>query len=156
MVSQEVSNKILNPLNWELTSPKERMFTSNHVIDAYFAGHKDGLEQNEKLIMDKLVSNINLSGDFTNELIEKMKGIGVTPTQAYLKINSWDDFTILMVVTEEDFLNENIFNVYNLITEFESSKKSEFFNISVSLLDSDGEHNEDCIMSDGYNFKFKA
>ena len=66
-------NEILAPANWELTSPKDKLFSSDHVIDAYLKGKDDGLEQQQKLIIEKLVSNINKAGKNTTEILSFLK-----------------------------------------------------------------------------------
>lgn len=156
MTTDTSIQKVLKPKNWELTSPKERLFTSNHVIDAYFTGKKEALEQNEKLIMEKLVGNVNKSGQNTKDLLKHLKQNQFNPIGAYLKINSWDNFTILLLLPESEFLDEKIFDVYEYISTYEDSLKSDFYNLSISIFDTDGDFNEDCIKSDGYIFKYKA
>ena len=160
MSTQAITKKemegILSPENWELTSPKERLFTSNHVLDAYFAGQQNALEQNDKLVMEKLVTNVNKSGTNTSEILAFVKSVKFNPLGVYLKINSWDDFTILLLLPEEEFLSEAIFGVYDFITSFEDSVRSDFYNLSITIFDTNGDFNEDCIKSDGYNYKYKA
>jgi hypothetical protein len=148
--------KILAPENWEFTSPTERLYTSDHVIDAYLTGKKEALEQTEKLIYEKLITNINHSGSHTNEILIYLKENGFNPIATYLKINSWDDFSILLILSEDEFLSKRIFSVYDYLTKLEDNVKSEFYNLNVSIYDTDGEFDISCIKADGFSLKHKS
>ncbi len=148
--------KILAPANWEFTSPSERLYTSDHVIDAYLTGKKEALEQTEKLIIEKLKTNINNSGSHTNEILKHLKKQKFNPIGAYLKINSWDDFSILLILPENEFLSDKIYSVYNYLTELEDKVSSEFYKLNVSICDTDGEVDDNCIKADGFNLKHKS
>lgn len=148
--------KILAPANWEFTSPTERLYTSDHVIDAYLTGKNEALEQTEKLIIDKLKTNINNSGSYTNEILEHLRKQKFNPIGAYLKINSWDDFSILLILPENEFLSDKIFSVYDYLTSLEDKVSSEFYKLNVSIYDTDGEVDDSCIKADGFNLKHKS
>lgn len=150
-----VKEKLLAPADWEFTSPSERLYTSDHVIDAYLTGKKEGLEQNDRLIIEKLIANVNLSGEHTNELFTYLKSINIKPVDAYLRINSWDDFSLMLILSEIDFLSKKIDQVYNYISSFEERIGSDFYNLSLSILDVDGDVDTKCLKSDGYSLKHK-
>lgn len=148
--------KVLEPANWELTPVKDRKFTSDHVIDAYFEGKSVGLQQAEQLIMKNLVDNINKAGEILAQLLDFIrKEIGFNPISTHMKVNSWSDFHVLIILPTNEFLNDKIFDVYNKITEVETQNGTEFFNIVMSICNSEGNINDVCIISDGYNLKHK-
>ena len=151
-----ILQNILAPANWELTSPNERLYTSDHVIDAYLTGKNEALEQTEKLIIDKLKTNINNSGSHTNEILKYLKKQKFNPIGAYLKINSWDDFSILLILPENEFLSDKIFSVYDYLTNLEDSVSSEFYKLNISIYDTNGEIDDNCIKADGFNLKHKS
>jgi len=103
-----VSAKISAPANWEFTSPKDKTISSDHVIDAYLKGKKEGLEQAQKLMLDRLTQNINKSGIYTTELLNFLKKKKLNPISAFLKINSWDSFKVLLILPEKEFLSDKI------------------------------------------------
>lgn len=150
-----VDTRIYEPENWELTSPKDRMFTSDHVLDAFLTGQKTALESGQKLVMEKLVNNLKASSDYATALISKIKAIGVTPTKTFLKINSWDNYSILFIVSEEDFTGGSIDEVYNYIGQFEDEVHSDFYKLDISICDTNEGVDEDFIKSDGFSLKFK-
>ncbi len=148
-------DEILAPANWEFTSPKEKLFSSDHVIDAYLKGKSEGLEQQQKLVVEKLISNINKSGKYTNEILSFLKKKKFNPTSAYLRINSWDDFSILIVLPQKEFLDKKILIAYNFITELESKVKEDMYNAEVMICDTEDKIDENYIRSDGFALKHK-
>lgn len=148
--------KILAPENWEITSPSERLYTQDHVIDAYLTGKKEALEQTEKLIVEKLKTNIDASGRYTNDILKNLKANSFNPIGAYLKINSWDSFSILLIIPEEEFLNSKIYSIYNYLTNLENEVNNDFYSLTVSIFDSNNDIDDECIKADGYNFKHKG
>ncbi len=148
--------KALQPVNWELTAVKDRKFTSDHVIDAYFEGKSAGLQQAEQLIMKSLIENINKAGEITAELLNFMRAkVDFHPISTHMKINSWSDFQVLIILPTNEFLDKKIFEVYNKISEVEDSSTSEFFNVVMSICNTNEPIDEVCITSDGYNLKHK-
>jgi len=148
-------NEILAPANWELTSPKDKLFSSDHVIDAYLKGKNDGLEQQQRLIIEKLVSNINKAGKDTTNILSFLKKKKLNPISAYLRINSWDDFSILVILPQEEFLGKKILIVYDYISELENKVDEDMYHIQVSLCDSADNIDENYIRSDGFALKHK-
>lgn len=148
-------NEIINPASWEFTSPKEKLFSSDHVIDAYLKGKNESLEQQQRLIIEKLISNINKSGKHTSEILTFLKKKEFNPFSAFLRINSWDDFSILIVLPQEEFLDEKILEIYNFISEFEQKVSEEMYQIQVTICDTDENIDENYIRSDGFALKHK-
>jgi hypothetical protein len=148
-------HKILEPQSWELTSPKEKLFSSDHVIEAYLKGKQEGLEQAQKLMLNKLVQNINNSGSFTQQIISFLKENNLKPSSAFLKINSWDDFKILITLPEDDFVNEKILTAYDFISQFEDKVNEDLFHLEVSMTDVNDNFDEKCLKSDGFILKHK-
>lgn len=141
--------------DWSLTSPTENFYSSDDMIDAYFKGKRDGVEEGRRLILDKLSSNIEKSGKNINKIFQYFKSNKINPIYGFLKVNSWEDFKILIVVGEEDYLSDNILNMYEYISEFENNIKDEFYNVSISIIDNSEYFDQDCVSSDGYIFKHK-
>jgi hypothetical protein len=148
-------NEILAPANWELTSPKDKLFSSDHVIDAYFKGKNDGLEQQQRLIIEKLVSNINKAGKHTTDILFFLKKKKLNPISAYLRINSWDDFSILVILPQEEFLDKKMLNVYDYISELENKVDEDMYHIQVSVCDTEDNIDENYVRSDGFALKHK-
>ncbi|MCZ2129327.1 MAG: hypothetical protein LC109_03570 [Bacteroidia bacterium] len=148
-------NEILAPANWELTSPKDKLFSSDHVIDAYLKGKNDGLEQQQRLIIEKLVSNINKAGKDTTDILSFLKKKKLNPISAYLRINSWDDFSILVILPQEEFLDKRMLSVYDYISELENKVDEDMYHIQVSVCDTEDNIDENYVRSDGFALKHK-
>jgi hypothetical protein len=148
-------NDILAPANWELTSPKDKLFSSDHVIDAYLKGKNDGLEQKQRLIIEKLVSNINKAGKDTTDILSFLKKKRLNPISAYLRINSWDDFSILVILPQEEFLDKKMLSVYDYISELENKVDEDMYHIQVSVCDTEDNIDENYVRSDGFALKHK-
>jgi hypothetical protein len=147
--------EILEPQNWEFTAPKDKLFSSDHVIEAYLRGKKEGLEQAQKLILDKLVQNVNNSGKFANAIIAYLKEQSLHPSSVFLKINSWDDFKLLITLPEEEFISDVILPAYDFVSEFEDKVNEELYHLEVSMTDVNDSLDEKCLKSDGYVLKHK-
>jgi hypothetical protein len=148
-------DEILAPANWELTSPREKLFSSDHVIDAYLKGKNDGLEQQQKLIIEKLESNLNKAGKDTAEILAFLSENNLHPSEAYLRINSWDDFSVLIVLPQDEFLDPRMLEVYAHITQLESKVEEAMYHIQVSFCDTEDNIDEHYIRSDGFSLKYK-
>lgn len=148
-------SEILAPENWDFTSPKDIFFSSDHVIDAYLKGKNDGLEQGQKLILDKLIININKSGKHTSDIFKFLKSKKFNPISAYLKITSWDDFTILFVLPEREFIDKKIISIYDYISDFETKVAEDLYYLQIIICDSTDKIDEDYIKSDGFVLKHK-
>jgi hypothetical protein len=148
-------NEILAPANWELASPKDKLFSSDHVIDAYLKGKNDGLEQQQRLIIDKLVSNIKKAGRNTTDILSFLKKKKLNPISAYLRINSWDNFSILIILSQEEFLDKKMLSVYDYISELENKVDEDMYHIQVTFCDTEDNLDENYIRSDGFSLKHK-
>lgn len=149
-------NEILAPANWELTSPKERLFSSDHVIDAYLKGKNDGLEQQQRLIFEKLVSNISKAGKDTSGILAYFRKKKFNPIAAYLRINSWDNFSILIILPQEEFLDKRMLSVYDYISNFENNVEEDMYHFQVSICDTEDHIDENYVHSDGFALKHKV
>jgi len=156
-ISEREVDNILNPANWEVSEPKERMFTSDHVVDAYFKGKTAGLEEAEQLILKNLQENIESAGNLTSEVLNLLRtDFGFNPISARLKINSWSNFKILIVLPRAEFLNPKIFDLYDKLTDIENNSEKEFFKVSYSVFGASADEiNDSCLISDGYKLKHK-
>lgn len=147
------SKHIVTSTNWNFTSQKERWYSSDQVIDAYLKGKNEGLEQGQKLILEQLIRNLSKTGNHTSEIIQFLNASNFHPISAFLKINSWDDFGILIVLPESEFIAPSIIDVYDFISEFENRITEEFYNVHIQFCCASEQINEKSIESDGFVLK---
>ena len=148
--------EILEPQNWEFTSPKDKLFSSDHVIEAYLKGKKEGLEQAQKLILEKLVENVNNSGNYTTEIHSHFNKKGFHPVSTFLKIISWDNFKLLITLPENEFISDKIIEIYDFISDYENRVNKELYHLEISLTDiNESTFDKNCLRSDGFVLKHK-
>ncbi|MGJ4787354.1 hypothetical protein [Leptospira koniambonensis] len=150
--------EIIKSNHWEIAVPKESdlLYTSDHVINAYLQGKAEALEQNQRLQFAKLQENIAKSAELAGEVIVYAKSVNINPTAAFLKIDSWEDFVLLLTIPETEFLSQNILKVY----DFTSSKEAEFnnklYSIEIVLANMNEHFDNECLVSDGYLLKYSV
>lgn len=128
-------------------------FSADDVIEAYYRGKTDALESTKKLILEKLSTNVNKAGADTRRIYEHAKtNIGFHPISAFLRIESWDNFTVLIVIPENEFLSDRILELYDFIAKVEQTVKDEWYNLNVSLctIGSETEIDYKPLHSDGF------
>lgn len=151
-----VIDVILKPESWELTPDKDKLFSSDQVVDAYMKGRKEGLRQSQKLIVDKLISNINKAGEHARKAIDFLTKNKIEYNGAYLKVDSWDDLSVMIVLPEREFLSDKMLKVYDHISVLEDTVSEDLYNLQFEICDTSGQIDEDCLNSDGYVFKLKG
>jgi hypothetical protein len=149
-------SEILKPESWELTPDKDKLFSSDHVVDAYMKGREEGLEQSQKLIVDKLISNINKAGKHARNAVTFLSKNKIEYKDAYLKVESWDDLTIMIVLPEREFLSDKMLKVYNYVSSLEDKVSEDLYHLQFDICDTSGQIDEDCLNSDGFVFKLKG
>jgi uncharacterized FlaG/YvyC family protein len=140
--------------NWVVTVTKDKFYTCDEVIDAYIQGKKEGLEQIQKVALEKMIENIKKSGEFTTELLNFFHKEKFNPVSAYLKIISWNLYNVLITIPEEEYLSDRFLSIYEYISQFEEKNKNDFYKLEITITDTNNLNNKN-IISDGYIFKHK-
>ena len=142
---------------WEIETSREGNYTENDVIDAYLKGKKTGLENYQKTLVRALNENVDKCGEYTEEIIKHLHSLGIQSKDAFLRINKYDLFNVLVCVPEKDFIDEKFFSVYDFVTEFEDQLNSSdgTFAIEFSFLDFNDQYCVRTINSDGYILRLK-
>ena len=143
--------------SWEIESPAERekFFSSDAVIDAYLKGKKDGLEKEQKLVFQKFDENIKLSKNSTNQLYAHLIKGGFKPLGAYIKFESWDKFSSLIAVSEEDYVTDDFLNIYEYAAGHEGSVCTETYTLNFTFMPVSDQGFEKSLWCDGYIFRLK-
>lgn len=139
---------------WEHDKPSDGHFTSDDVLNAYLTGKKDGLESEKRLQLDKLRQNLQKTGNVTGSLLTYFSELNFNPIDTYLRVNNWNDFNLLILLPESEFLSKEMLGAYNHISDIEEGQCDEFFHLNVSVCDVDGKPNLKMIKSDNYLFRF--
>jgi hypothetical protein len=151
----EAIKEILStPSGWTL-APRESIYSCDQVIDAYLKGKSDGIEQTQKLIMRQLDRNVGKTVEQTDRLIAHLASKGFHPLSAYIKIDGWDAFTVLVTVPDEECCDMRFLEVFDYIMDAEKRAGNEFYSLEIHPFGiPDMENlNEQSIFADGYILK---
>lgn|GEM_PF-1025991 len=151
-----VDEPILAPATWERTEPQKQLYTSNDVIDAYLQGQKEGLKHEKQLVYDRLAENMEKAGNHTYRVLSQMKESGITPEDAFLRIESWNVLTVLILLSENDFLNPKMLSIYQFVSQLEKEVDEEMYRLQISFCDREDAIDMDHIYADGYMYKYKV
>lgn len=141
--------------NWQKTNSAEDIyFTADEVIDAYYKGIAEGLRKEERAALIKLQENVTISAHYRDKICSYLKSEGFSPSAAYLKIGSWDNFTILITLPEKEFGDNKFLQAYKKITSIEKElREKSIFLFFCFTATGEGTLNEGLMASDGYALK---
>jgi hypothetical protein len=111
--------------------------------------------QTQKLIVRQLDRNVSKTIEQTNRLVEHLAVRGFHPIVAYMKIDSWDAFTVIVTVPDKEWCDPQFLEVFDYVIETEKHTSNEFYNLEIQLFgipDIDS-LNEQSIFADGFILK---
>ncbi|MDR1865860.1 MAG: hypothetical protein LBR08_09865 [Bacteroidales bacterium] len=150
----EAINEILKVTNdWKLAAPQEDVYC-NELIRVYLKGKSDGMEQAQKLVLDKLQHNIEKSGKVASGIIRLLKDNGFYPISSYLKVENWNDFSIMILIPDKEWGQEQFLEMIDKASDIETSARDEYFNVMAVFCPVEDNFDEKCAISDGYLFKY--
>ena len=157
IIDDNSKDKVLPP-NYDKSEKAKNVVTNDEIIDAYLAGKKSGLEHSKKLALDKLKENIDKSAFLTSKMLDYLKSISISPISAHLKIKSFNRFTILITLSEDEFLSQKFLKAYKVAFEIEKeTENDEYYDAMFMFSDRDEKKfNEDYIISEGYFLEYNA
>jgi len=154
---QRVSTAL--PTAWQRAEAKVKTFDSDAVIDAYLAGRKDGfthgMNEMQRATTELLKNNAAKVASYTLEVFEFLKGQDVIPVDAYLKVLSWDELNVLVLVEEETFLKPDFKSVYNLVYDLEDASEAQNLALNFSFAPVNDSFNTACMNADGFTLRFE-
>ena len=139
--------------NWIITEPREAYYSSDKVIDAYMLGKKEGLEQAQKAIFALLEKNLVKCHQLTTKVITTLRQRKFNPSNAYLRIISFDVFEVLITLPENEFLADEFLFIYDDINRIETTESSDLYSVTFSFSDSGIDFDEKHLQSDGFILK---
>jgi hypothetical protein len=146
------------PSGWTL-APRENIYSCDQVIDAYLKGKNEGIQQAQKLIMRELDQNVGKTVTQTNLLIEHLASKGFHPVAAYMKINDWYDFTVLVTIPDDEWCDPRFLAVFNYIIQATQNISDEFYSLEIHFcgIPANPDHfNEQSVFFDGFVLKLNV
>ena len=139
---------------WEL-APRETRYSCDQVIDAYLKGKSDGIQQSERLIAKQLDGNVNKTVEETNRLVAHLTSSGFHPVSAYLRIDDWDTFTLMVTVPDDECCDPRFLPMFDYVIQTESQRESDFYSLEIQFcgLPAENALNEPAVFADGFILK---
>lgn len=150
------ATKVEEQAKWQVSAPKEKLFSEDNVIDAYLKGKREGLKAAEKASWELLNSNIEKSAEYTDRVIKEITNKKFTPISAHLKICSLIGLNVIIKIKEEDFLSDEFLNIYSFIGRYENEINKDIFNLSFSFIDGDKTFNQTRLRADGFFLNYNS
>lgn len=151
--------------SWQPASPsqplkaKDQSFTADHVIHAFETGAQRGFEHKIQKIGSALSETLDRNqlkaADFTADVLDYLKNQDLKTVEAYLKISSWDELNVLVIVEEASFLKEEFDNIYDVVCSIEEECEKNNLSLSFTFTPNSKEINAKRLALEGYTLKHK-
>jgi hypothetical protein len=155
IIESEIKPLVKN-CDWESPDPGQEYFGANQLIAAYEAGVAKGIMGAEKLLWEKIHQNIEKAGTDTKKLIDQLKQKGLDLISARLRVISWDQYEVLVTLSEKQFVGEEFEMSYDIVSELENSSREEHYCISFRFCPEVKGFEEQRVKADGFILTHKA
>ncbi len=153
-MTQDQVFEIVDRDGWKATPDRDLLFSSDHVLEAYFKGKDVGQRTETSLAADQISKNLQKSSELTASIFENLRNRAFHPGDTYLRIASQKFYEILITLPENEFLNDEILDVYNFLGELQQGAVSDYYNIDVTLCPFSEQLNIGCLTADGFIFRY--
>lgn len=131
----------------------------NMVIDAYFAGKKDGFEsamsKDDKILTKVFKENLTNAMTLSASLVKIVdKTFSIKVKSAYLKIESKSTFKVILIVPVNFFLSEKRRALTDLLLNYELENNTEIIDIDYSVIPNKKSLNLEKLYLDGFSFHY--
>ncbi|MDR2591320.1 MAG: hypothetical protein LBC59_00740 [Chitinispirillales bacterium] len=153
------SKKLNNTVDSWLLRPqtefeKEKFFSSDELIDAYFKGRRDQVEESKKVLLKIFSDNLKRAQQTCEDFFAALEKNGVKGFFVSLKAESVTIFDAIFVVPTQKFLTHDFDAVYKMAREKKKELVTTTFNISFSFMPLTDSLDEEQMLMDGYILKY--
>jgi hypothetical protein len=142
--------------DWEGPKAGDPIFGPDQVIAAFEAGYAKGTSVVEKLVREKIEQNIQKAGSDTGKLIERLQQAGLSPKSARLKIVGVEEYEVLVVLPEKDYVDEKFDDALSFIGELERATRQDDYCIMFTFCPESESFDESKVKSDGFTLFHKS
>ena len=140
--------------NWAPPQRKDT-FTADELIEAFSIGHRTGQDHQDRVLREKLKENLVAALAAAEAFIQRLVGdYHVASRSAFLRIDSVTDFSVLILVEEEQYVADSILNIYRAAVDEERKMRTPTFSVRFSFAPLTDQTDETAIFADGYNFRY--
>lgn len=141
---------------WEMEPTLSSNFALDRVAAAYLLGNTNLLSTGDFIYFEKLIYNFQSITHISHQAYVILNSFNIQPVHIFMRLNSWDNYSILIVIPESDFLNEIIIDVYDQISLIEESVSSNTFNATISFCDYTEHFDVSKVKNDGFILRLKT
>lgn len=157
MTKQNVDKAL--PTTWQLPESKGKSFDSDAVIDAYLMGKEDGfthgMNEVHRATVEMLKSNATKAATLTSTVLDFLKERKINPVDAYLKVSSWDELSVMVLIKATCFRKPIFKEVYSFVCDLEGASERENLAMDFSFAPYSKSFNISCLNADGFALRLK-
>jgi hypothetical protein len=125
--------------------------TKDEILKAYLQGVEKGLNDIQQTLLEKMSEYVSRLAADRDRIAESLTSNGFHPTKAFLRINQWNNFKLLILVPKEDFLKESFLSIYDLTYQIEEEYEGTNARLDIGFMNGAlTEEDEKRLASDGY------
>jgi hypothetical protein len=133
---------------------KEERFSADALIDAYFKGKRDQVEESKKVLFETFADNLNTAKKACEEFFAMLAQKGINGDFVSLKTDSITVFNAIFVVPAQKFLTHDFEAVYKMAREKKKELTTPTFNLTLSFMPLTDSLDEEQMLMDGYILKY--
>lgn len=145
--------------NWTVRPVKDdkvqKKYSEDDMIDAYLKGKREQANSEKQMQLEKLKDNINIVTDIAESLKQEISKNSFNCSDIRLRIKSIFRYSLIFVVNEDDFCNDNFLKIYEYSIDLKKEKnKSDTFDVNIIFTPENENFELDCLLADGYNLSY--
>lgn len=140
--------------SWGVTKDS---FTGDELIEAYFKGCDEGVDQYKKILLQKLNENLTRAQLLGSSFISNLNSDGTICSSAHLKYLDIERYKIIFVVNYELYYDfDRMYPNYAMAESFEIENSNNDFNIEIAFIPELKSINTHRLVSDGFIFHYNG
>ena len=151
----KIKNDTLSNISSNWVAPPKDYYTQDDVIDAYLKGKEEQKILTEKVLIEKLDSNLNQAKNLVEQITEKIINDGFTVFKSYLLLKDIFKFDAIIDVELSDYISDEFDKIYKYSRDVKNEVNGNTFYISFSFMPHTDELNENTIACDGFLFTYQ-
>ena len=140
--------------DWSLTPrievQKEKVYSADELIDAYFKGRKDQFEEDKKILLETFSNNLKQAKSVCEEFFQTLTEYDIKCQFVSLRALTITHFDAVFVVPRIKFLSLKFDKIYRMAREKKSAIITKTFQFSFSFMPLTDSLNEGWMLTDGY------
>jgi len=154
MDTRTTINKQKQSPNWNVAKDS---FTGDELIEAYFKGCSEGVDQFKRVLLKKLNENLMMAQSLGSKFISNLNNDNIICTSAHLKYLDIERYKIIFVINRDFYFDfEKMTPIYEMAEIFETTNSKDDFYIEVSFVPGIKTLNNHRLISDGFIFHYNG